>query len=154
MQNDIFKASFSSLKVYKQHNADCNGLQWISATIKSDVPGRLKGRKKPLLLIASGNLKLGRRARQWAGPSRNFFFVFFTFFTFFKKNFEKKIENLIFFKIQFLIIFSKIMKKFQSREISVLHQFWNVLVRSIKNPDAILSGCLRSVFSNLRRQNE
>ena len=65
MKNDIFKASFSSLKIYKQHLADsnglqriatdCGGLQRISATIKSDVPGRLKGRKRPLLLIASGN---------------------------------------------------------------------------------------------------
>ena len=46
MQDDIFKASFSSLKVYKQHNTDCESLQRISATIKFDVSGGLKGRKK------------------------------------------------------------------------------------------------------------
>ena len=35
--------------------SDRSGSQRISATTKFDVPGGLKGRKRPLLLIASGN---------------------------------------------------------------------------------------------------
>ena len=40
---------------YKQHAADRGSSQRIFATTKFDVPGGLKGRKRPLLLIASGN---------------------------------------------------------------------------------------------------
>ena len=38
--------------------ADRGGSQRIFATTKFDVPGGLKGRKRPLLLIASGNYNL------------------------------------------------------------------------------------------------
>ena len=41
---------------YKQHAADRGSSQRISATTKFDVPDGLKGRKRPLLLIASGKL--------------------------------------------------------------------------------------------------
>ena len=44
---------------YKQHAADRGSSQRISATTKFDVPGGLKGRKRPLLLIASGNVSVG-----------------------------------------------------------------------------------------------
>ena len=52
----VASSGSAASRSYKHHVIDCSGSQRISATTKFDVRRGLKGRKKPLLLIASGNL--------------------------------------------------------------------------------------------------